>query len=233
MSLSCPHCEAGEDRCLCVSETDKVLASYKIYSDSYGLLHLGQRPDPEQCENAPMYTGLFWSVFRELGPIEYLPKNPMHHLWFDDHYRTTPLTTKPFDLSHDNMTGIICFSEIYGYEWALYKSKQFMHPRDIAFYLYAKYPHWFFWLLPITSIAMIISCAQTYKTRNGKKMLRTDGKLLALMRCLAFNMNVTLSICTWLINKNKNFKSWCNVARIYFGNDHPCTRVIREWQSKK
>ena len=231
MSLCCPNCEAGEDLCLCVSEIDKILLSKKIYSDKYQFLHLKVYPDPEQSENAPFYEGLFWTVFREVAALP-SRANPYKLIEQPDgRYRTTPVSeSKRF--SHDNMTGLVCYNEIHGSTFNLYYSRQFLHPRDIIFYLYAKWPHTFFLFLPILSVIMIISCAQTYKKRNGRKIAKTDGKLLTLMRCLAFNMNITLSICTWLISKNKKFSTWENVSTIYFGKSHPCTQIIRLWENR-
>lgn len=243
MSLCCPICEAGSDKCLCgegkVTSPDciqsKLLASYLVRSDKYGFLHLNKYPSPEDSENGPMYTGLFWTVYREIAPLPHR-ENPFKKLMhIDGGYRTTPETQKPYDFSHDNMTGLVCYSEIYLEHWELYfVNRQFLHPKDIAFYLYAKRPHLFFWLLPITILAMLISCAQTYKTRNGQKIIKTDGKLLALMRCLAFNMNTTLKACTWLISKNSYFRDWETVATRYFRDkDHPCVMAIREWEARR
>lgn len=235
--MTCKECEVGALDCVCGEGTvclntyDKILLAYKTYSDKFGILQLRKNPSPQDSENGPTFTGLFWSVWSKVSSMPSI-ENPFEHLITDGKYRTTPNSPNP-RFSHDNMTGVVCASEVFGWPWLYYYSDQFIHPRDLIFYNWSKSQSFLSWLLlPIVSITMIISCAQTYKTRNGRKIVKTDGKLLTLMRCLSHDMNLTLKVCTWLMSRNEKFQCWEKVANRYFqDSEHPNVQIIREWES--
>lgn len=131
--------------------------------------------------------------------------------------------------SHDNHTAVVCLSKVMGFEWhkSLYPKHimTMIHPKDFIFYAYAA-GRWYspiaFCLLWITSIAMIISCFQTYKVRNGVKIIKSDGKLLAWLRCQAFDMKVTWFFCKIMLTLNKQFGNFQNCFNMYFTDpEHP------------
>jgi hypothetical protein len=137
--------------------------------------------------------------------------------------------------SHDNMTGLVCLSNILDYsfhkKYFNYGWKRRWHPRDVIFYLYAKGGIIGFlasFLLWIPMIAMAVSCAQDYKVRQGRKILKTDGKLLAWLRVNSFNLPITKWLCTKIIERNKEFGSWKHCFEIYFGKKHPISQFDEE-----
>lgn len=131
--------------------------------------------------------------------------------------------------SHDNHTALTSASFILDMDyhkrldWHGWYRR--IHPRDLGYYLSLRYPAFKRVLLIPTQIAMIVSCYQEYKTRNGNTMLKTDGKLLAWVRFNTIKMPITRKICNWLIKRNPKFGSWKNVFTIYFGLDHPSSQL--------
>lgn len=101
-------------------------------------------------------------------------------------------------------------------------------------------------LLPVTSFAMILSCVQTYKVKpywyeklihffkTGEwidlkiKIVKTDGKILAWLRCQTFKMKWTYKICSFFIKRNKHFGSWKKVFEIYYPEGHPNRDLVFE-----
>ena len=138
-------------------------------------------------------------------------------------------------MSHDNKTGLVSIwgasirDSIFkvGHRW-------WFHPRDIVFYGYMKHGFWFWPLLPIVSLANIISCARTYKYYDDRpephhRQLTTSGKMLAFVRNKSAGLKLTHKICTWLIKRNKHFGSWTKVAKLYFPNEgHPIPILMEE-----
>jgi len=131
--------------------------------------------------------------------------------------------------SHDNHTAVVCLSKIMGFEWhkSLYPKHvmTMLHPKDFIFYAYAA-GRWYSpiaWLfLWVTSIAMIVSCMQKYKVRNGVKIVKTDGKLLAWLRCQAFNLPITWFLCRLALRRNSAFKTFQQCFNMYFTDPgHP------------
>lgn len=138
--------------------------------------------------------------------------------------------------SHDNHTGLICISKRLGLE---HHKKFFydgwwrrIHPRDLVFYLVVRGGLMGLLTRPflfITSIAMILSCLQSYKVRGGRKIVKTDGKILAWMRFNTINMPITKYICTRIVNKHKYFNGWRSVFTTYFVNlEHPILKCSDE-----
>jgi hypothetical protein len=124
------------------------------------------------------------------------------------------------NFSLDNMTGILCFAKKFNLMGIIKRFPLFgyhsLRPSNFFFYLYVKYPWIGIFFLWIPSLAMIVSCARKYKYRNGQKMIATDGKILAWMRCKACNLKLTGKICTELIQLHE-FESWKDVFDFYHG----------------
>ena len=142
------------------------------------------------------------------------------------------------DISHDNRTAIVCLSRNYGldYHKKVFKKSlvhSMLHPRDFIFYCYAAGGLLGIIgtiLYPIALLAMMHSCYSNTKIRNGVRYLKTDGKLLTWLRCKSFKLPLTAKICTFIIDKNKEFIGWKEVFRVYFQDaGHPHNRMPKEW----
>lgn len=109
--------------------------------------------------------------------------------------------------------------------------KQLDHPRDFLFMLRFKYRLMgglANFLLPVVPLAMILTCLQSYKVRGGRKILKTDGKLLAWLRMSTYHYPITKWICRKLLAWNDDFKNFNNCAAIYFKDaKHPLRELIR------
>ena len=216
------------------------------YLDANGLMR-GKVKSSDRDYNTLVFTPLFLMLCKRLGisPPEHMSEK-LFDLYKDD--------LQNIHVSHDNATGVMCLAKeenkkalipIIGLEkiknpTGLRKLFPFIlsrpHPRDIIMYGFAKGGVFKFIFLPflwITSIAMIISCMQNYKIRNNQKFLKTDGKLLAWMRCKAFNMRITWFICNLFIKYDDDFKNMGNVAEIYYGKNHPITQLMKELDNKE
>ena len=93
----------------------------------------------------------------------------------------------------------------------------------------------------IDSIAMIVSCWQTHKVRGGRKIIKTDGKILTFIRCIAMPMPITWLVCNWLVLKRKRvtdhtvfkWSSWFTVFNTYYRlTEHPNVQLVRELERK-
>jgi len=148
--------------------------------------------------------------------------------------RDKPYSDNP-KVSHDNYTMACCAAKWFDMEFVLSKLKIFskyrMHPRDIAFYFYCKHPVIGYPFIWITSLAMIISCARVWKVRPGFKAYSTDGKILALFRCIACDMELTYKICTWFLKRQPELTTWKKVIDYYFKADlypdHPIVQYFK------
>lgn len=224
-------------------EVNEMIKHIEKYSDEYGVTHLYPNPTIYGSQNGPMYSGLTWLLYTELYHEQLLStwvkSNRAIYALCSGACQTTPGEEgTPGNFSHDNMTGIVVWRKAVGIKQKItpYNFKQWWHPRDVSFYLYARFPYIFWPLLLTASVAMIVSCAQDYKYRNGKQILKTDGKILTFMRCRAFYHNpilrLTFKICTHLIRKNEKFSSWTNIMNIYFKDkDHPVNKMIETWEA--
>jgi len=205
--------------------------------DEYGLVRL--YPYEIHKENAGLRTATYSALAMLSGEISQYRSSVNYvsalEALTDNEYgeiRSYPKTNNR-NISHDDITGAICAIKIIGLHLPAFRNEfpiihpQRFHPRDVAFYFACHYPGLKYLVLWITSIAMIISCAQTYKVRNGKKIIKTDGKILSLLRILALDMKWTYKICTYLLQKNKHFVSWANCFKIYYAHNdqHPIRRV--------
>jgi len=239
-----------------------------MYKDEFNITHHVRNPSPTASENGPFYSGLRaildyadgeFSVSDAVDSLTILRGIYRNHTWY-----TTPVTLNNDRFSLDNFTGVVCLltamektlvseeslKEVAEYKKALpWFHKQLDHPKDFAFVWWYKKPWLFWWLLPITWIAMIVSCAQGHKTRGGVKIAKTDGKLLALARSYAGGKwwRPVQKVCTWLVrnkwhdhpiprNNHKHvtyeadrwkWDSWYNVSLDYFPDIyHPINHRI-------
>ena len=203
---------------------------YSDWLDENHLLHHKKFPTNETSENELLFTA-------ELLLLEAMTENPNHMLiessmGMRDFYNDQKIQGK--HISHDNKTGLVSIWK--GYNESIFKvgKRWWLHPRDIVYYGYMKHGAWFWPLLPIVSIANIISCARTYKVHKDRpegqqKHLTTSGKMLAFVRNKAAGLTLTHKICTWLIERNDKFLSWYWVSKIYFGeHGHPIPKLMRD-----
>ncbi len=201
----------------------------KSWIDKDGFIHTKEFPSVDQSENGPMFTGLL-SVFengrdRAMSTIS---------IWsINDRFRANRNREFGSHFSHDNMTGLYCLNKnrTGGVSVALptarWNGRWWLHPRDVFFYFWCHNPRIGLFFLWISSLAMIISCIQKYKVRNGVKYIKTDGKLLAFLRCRSFDLKITYAICTFFIERHKYFDSWNDVAKRYFKEEgHPLRSLI-------
>ena len=208
--------------------------SYNDWFDKVGLIHLDRLPDVTNSENGPLFSAEFYLLYKltrtenNIHPMIYksiTSVNPNPKI-----YKPSALGGEHF--SHDNMTGL------YTMYYLAFKrcpkhldiwTKYVRHPRDLCFFSYAKLAHkeGMLWnilhhlLLIIPALAMVISCFQRFKVRNGKKIIKTDGKLLTFVRCYAFNLTKTKKVCEFILKK-RGWTSWHHIFSTYFlRQDHP------------
>ena len=189
-------------------------------------------------ENGVLFTAQYCILKKLLGKSTVnetlLAHRAIENSKVDDNLYDASAPEKGEGWSHDNHTAIVCLGEHFDLNVVKFPKDWYyrrIHPRDIVFYLYFILPPGvlrfifkllFFW---VPSISMIVSCAQTYKYRNGKKIIKTDGKLLAWLRFNTVSMPITKWICTKIIEK-KFTRGWTRVFEIYFGKDHPNSKLI-------
>jgi hypothetical protein len=204
------------------------------YKDRFGGLH--HIPvidgDPETSENAPLYSSTEVVLAIANGVAHYnlidAYLDYLDELEFTEGvYRTTPGSTSE-RFSHDNMTGIL--AALYyitqlerepllfcraneRLENIKFNFKSYAHPRDIFFYFAVKFD------LPFLTLGClpfeIISCWQTYKKRGGRKIEKTDGKILALVRHISMDQILIVRILMWIIKRKRSGKIiWPNCESI-------------------
>jgi hypothetical protein len=216
---------------------------YSEWFDKVKLIHLDKAPDITNSENGPLFSAEFHQLYLEMygkrhpylldtiGAIN--PRqgqyNPSGEWLGKD--------SSNAHFSHDNMTGLYClyynaFSRIPTFLPLM--TKDVKHPRDVLFFMYChtlKYEGLLMdfirhLLLIIPSFAMIVSCFQLYKVRNGNKILKTDGKLLTWLRCRTFGLKKTLYVCEKVMKFRKKWKSWGQIFGTYFiRTDHPINQM--------
>jgi len=197
----------------------------KYWFDSNGLLY-------PAGENGILFTAEFARLMRNFTGMninDLVIKAIKSQMLSDNEFRASDTPLEPW--SHDNHTAVVCVSKQMNLEYHKktlgYKGfwRTALHPRDFVFYHYAKgglssVIAWFFLWIPM--ITMIITCLQDHKTRNGVKILKTDGKLLTWLRLQTFFMPITRFLCNLAIKHNKEFRSWKNCFAIYFKDPkHP------------
>lgn len=233
--------------------------------DDHKLLHVHKQPS--DSENPMLFSSVFYIALHKKHKI-FLPNNLLKVIgalkgqgeW---EWRDSPTHEFGGKFGLDNTTGLICFSHVFNLSYHKEVPPFHYHggrnPKDVIFYGYVKYlalskQSWkyfplrvlFTMLLPVTSIAMIITCIQTYKIKpywyekiikyfkTGEwdrlriKIVKTDGKILAWLRCQSLGMKWTYKICSYFIKRNKNFGSWKKVFEIYYPEGHPNRELVFE-----
>lgn len=172
---------------------------------------------------------------------------------YTDRWHTTPKSPS-LHFSHDNMTGIVCAlkacrsflnstqypgikryhleSRISHFE-ALCPifDRQRLHPRDLMFYSICKYPKLqYLFYIPLMAI-MIVSAYQTYKIRGSKKdgsyrkIIKTDGKIIALLRCAALGWSlkwIEKALFRLRGSPQWSYQDWSDVFQKYYTEyNHP------------
>jgi len=213
----------------------------KSWFDELGLLHHVNNPTTDSSENELLFTAEY-IMLSENSEQVVDAELALLQFYYDE-------VVEDRHMSHDNKTGVVA-------TWgaaikdSIFKvgNRWWLHPRDIVYYGYMKHGYWFYPLLPIVSISNIISCARTWKDHEGIdhrtntvvkwKSLTTSGKMLAFVRNKSAGLKLTQKICTWLIERNPEFRSWTNVAKIYFphvgdsGENHPVVTLMAEYEMK-
>lgn len=209
------------------------------YHDSKKLLHddPAARDDVLTSENSPLYCGIEAQLYDEHGEFdaemsrEYLT-DVIPEYYNEKGYWVASSGSDNDDFSRDNFSGLIAMVKLC----AKYKEnkqavrrvkkliplfhKQLDHPRDFVLVGYFKYPYLFWPLLPVVTGAFALTCAQRYKVRNGNKIVKTDGKLIAFMLCHVFKLRLTYWLCMKVLPLS-GFKSRTAVSMTYFRNlDH-------------
>lgn len=204
---------------------------YNDWLDENRLLHHKRFPTHQTSENELLFTAelILLVAIQEGEYMGNLPGVSAGMLYF---YNEQKKLDK--HISHDNKTGLVSIWNKYDESIFKVGNRWWFHPRDIVFYGYMKHGAWFWPLLPIVSIANIISCASTYKTHKDRpegerKHLTTSGKMLSFVRNKAAGLTLTHKICTWLIERNENFGSWHRVSKIYFPEEgHPIPELMKD-----
>lgn len=210
------------------------------YHDRYQLLHHKEtNGDPETSENSPMFCGLECAAMWELGELDWIAAKEyvtevIPYFYSKHSYWIASATSTRDDCSRDNFSGIISMIKLtskYPINRPACKRlrklvplfhKQLMHPRDFIMVGYLKYPILFWPLLWFPAICYIISCAQKYKVRNGNKIIKTDGKLIARMITKSFNMRITFWLCNKVLRWFGVFETWVGISWTYFiYSEHP------------
>ena len=204
---------------------------YEEWFDKYGLLHVNKGRD---SENGILFTVEYYLLrllTNELSDEDIKSFKITVAFLKNQDNTFSALPNGGDHWSHDNHTAKCSMEYLLGLNSDIWLKDWYkrVHPRDLIFYWFmTPYIGWmarpFLW---IPGAAMVVSCIQTYKTRGDVKMLRTDGKLLTFVRCIAtrrksWTMALTWRLCSWIINKKKQFGSWSSVFSIYFREtDHP------------
>lgn len=191
-----------------------------LFLDKNGFIHTDENPSLSQSENKLMFTALC-SIFYHVDPI-------LDEVYLENKFRRNAHRDwNNGSFSHDEMTGLYCLlNDIQDLPIIKWEGEYWLHPRDIAFYLYCHFKVLGLIFLPVVTLSMIVSCLQDYKYRNGKRFLRTDGKLLTYLRCKKYNLKMTFWICDKIIKNKKLFGSWDRVFSIYFKNpSHPLNTI--------
>ncbi len=176
-----------------------------------------------QGPNGTLYTAEYMSI---ASPEDQL-----------DHYQVLRALVKGSyqslgtDYSHDNADGYICLNYLGFKQRTPFRLGRFMlNPPNGIFYAWASggllgllaLP-----FLPISSIAMIISCLFTsYKEINGVQVLETDGILLARLRFNTFNLSITKRICDFIIKKK--YGGYQKIFDTFYGQFHPISIISKE-----
>jgi hypothetical protein len=174
-------------------------------------------------ENGVLFTAYYACMMRlRLRPDQWEAFKAANRIKVIQAISETLLDTNDY-LSHDNMTGIVCLSELFN---LAYHKKLFhkhwwrrLHPRDIGFYLFAKTKIKLF--LAPTFLAMFYACWHKQESMGN---LDTDGKLLSWLRINTYDMTLMDQTCREILYTRHNL-DWDDIFDIYFLDEtHPLRR---------
>ena len=205
----------------------------KDWLDSDGFLHLDLRPEINSTTNGALFTGTYIVLkyranFLNISDVHDFVET-LKNIYEEDVGVWRNHSKSEWDeFSLDNFTGIatalVCCkkwlerknfqkSEVYHQcEFYLnsipYFHHQLDHPKDFIYLGFLKCWWLFVWFMWIPSLAMIVSCTETYKEKDDKLIVKTDGKILAFLRFTAVGMPITEYICTKLIKQKVHEGKW-------------------------
>lgn len=173
---------------------------------------------------------------------------------YHDHPRWWELSQKDQEMSHDQLTALICYlhhrceyDKVKDIWKVLIKNKfrydniqpfhprisRTFHPRDIIHYGYLA-GNWIcillFWVFAIITL---ISLLTKYKYREGQPpLIKTDNILLFFVKsqcCYTKQMLLLRKIYDKIMNIRFGDKAWYKVFKIYFKtDDHPSVQLAKE-----
>lgn len=223
------------------------------YFNKYGLLNAQSCSlDSEAEENTLLFSGIYLISLKRSGKpyqeflqkyIEYVELCRVGPGLFNQ----TPVVPDNHDkyMSHDTLTGLICVSKEFDLSyhteiWKTIKKQYFcynnvdskfmsrpLHPRDIIFYGIIADSRICKLLWSILWIIQAVACIQKYKTRNGIKIWKTDGKILAWLRCQTLGWNKSLRMYQFLNRICSGFHNWFHVFSIYYKKEHPILNLVK------
>jgi hypothetical protein len=232
------------------------------WTDEYGFYHLTKNPKPDETENPLLFTATYYILKKALAREDVVDYGQILRLdnlaSVKGVYKTTVATpyTK-MGISHDDATGWISLLHMYGLRGRIqdfkFSWRSHWKPWDLAYFLAVKLRckrvPW------ITRVVAEISCRQTHKVRGVFTIPKTDGKILALLRALAFNDLDHMSRITKIIQREWHkepapdyplinaiggkwqWQSWFRVFKAYYRRtDHPnveFAKILTEQQSPK
>lgn len=208
------------------------------FMDKQGFIHHSIEKDSENGILFSTYYYILISLLNPFNKIKYgnLITNLIEKLETEPDSGQFFMTCNPNDsedlASHDNLTAIICASKFFNKDFInkIRFSKNYIHPRDIIFFLYIKNNILGKLLLPILSLIMIIQTIPKYKIINNSKYLRTDGLLLSFIRCKTFKLNITYKLMCYLLKKFHKVKNpYSYIFSIYFKDvNHPINIIAKK-----
>lgn len=241
------------------------------YRDRYGFLHhkLVRNGDPLTSENAPLFDGT--NIALKFMNNQLLCSEAFEYtdrVWLlceGEYWKVTPVSDRS-DFSRDNWAGVFMGLECcerkakkWGNKKLLYRVRllkkripdfhhQLDHPRDFLQVIGFKYKLLRPFTMWASKLAAIVSMYQSHKKRANFAMAKTDGKIIGLGLCIAFNWKWTLAIMNrflsrkrtypmpgnaWhMCTKHKGMKwswdNWGNIFHDYFNDiNHPNVQLVK------
>lgn len=127
------------------------------------------------------------------------------------------------NFSFDNWKLVACWDKKFENttEYIPIWGRHSWRPDNLAFFLWIRFPTLLSFLLPVISLSMIISMLRVWRTTaDGRRYIDTDGKIISYFVCECFDMRATRWALECLIKRDKDLKSWENIFKIYFPENH-------------
>ena len=187
----------------------------------------------EHTENSILFLAEYCLLFKEkFGRLPFTKDEVKQTIEFflvgKDHFVAYPDSydeEKENPWSHDNHTGAMTLSYLYGldyhhkigYKYLLYR----IQPWNICYYLILSNPVFKF-LAPIVVLKHLHG---SFNYTEGSKT-DTSGRVLAYLQLGVLGLTKTRNFCQWLLSKNTMFKSYKEVFAYYFKYDNHPNRKI-------